>query len=131
MAVNKTQAGLNFSGGIQEVSYIEDSKRQPELPQTTRIIYFNQDAAPSNLSKLFRSFNGQNLVNKVCRPSRKEYELLNTGGSVRQAMSALQWLIDLETLIEPKMRQQAEATLAQIAELELKVQVQRSLLVKV
>jgi len=131
MVVNSAAAGLNFSGGIQAVSYANQEKSLPTLPKAKRIIFFNEDAAPSNLAKLFRCFNARHLINRVCRPNKKEYETLQANNSTRQAMATLEWLREIDAPVDPVLKQKAETILAQFAEVELKVQIQRNLLTQV
>ena len=131
MAIDKATAALNFAGGINGVSYLGREQYQPKLPQTKRIIYFNEDAAPSNLSKLFRSFNGNNLVDKVCKPSGDEFKTFQAQFPEKRAIAALQWLQTLDGQIEPHIQQKAKAIIMQLAEFVLKEQVQRNLLKQV
>lgn len=131
MAIDKAQTSLNFSGGIHEVSFLDRQKDFPQLPQAKRIIYFNEDAAPSNLSRLFRGFNGNQLVDKVCRPNRKEHEAVQAGFAGRQAIAAFNWIESLEDKIDPELKGKVEDIFKEFVENELKEQVQRNLLKQV
>ncbi len=131
MAISNTKASLDFTAGIDAVSHLAKASEQPELPQTKRIIYFSDDAAPSHLAKLFRGFNSKQLIEKACRPSRQEYESSPADFSGVRAIEASQWLATLDTPIDTQLKEKAEALLQQIAEIELKTHIQRNLLKQV
>ncbi|VUD69234.1 hypothetical protein TDB9533_04601 [Thalassocella blandensis] len=131
MAVNSAKSSLNFSGGINAVSFLNKEKSQPNLPEAKRIIFFNEDAAPSHLSKLFNSFTGKTLLDRTCKPSKQEFLALQANFSGRQAMTVLQWFKSLERDTSLAKNQKIEDILTMFAEVELKEQVQRNLLKQV
>ena len=131
MKVNQTESSLNFSGGIHSVSYKERQLTELTQPQPRRIIYFTEDAAPSHITQQFPCFNARRLIEKECRPERKDYKTFQNNFSNTQALSALNWLKNETTQISHPLKDKALALLAELAETELKEKVQRNLLKQV
>ncbi|GLS24668.1 hypothetical protein [Marinibactrum halimedae] len=131
MVNNDTKATLNFSGGIETVSYLERQRDFPALPKAKRIIYFTEDAAPSHLAKLYQKFTSKCLLDKICRPQKQEFNTVENELSHQGALSAIDWLNTLEGKIPQPLAEKAQDVLKRIAELEITEQVQRNLLKQV
>ncbi|WP_444927870.1 hypothetical protein ACJJI4_09445 [Microbulbifer sp. TRSA002] len=131
MLSDKTKHTLNFHGGISKVSYLEHEPENLKTPSATRIIFFNNHAAPSHLSELFKRSNGKRLLDKVCSPERSELKSFDVCQGERQAMEAVEWIRNLEDKLDTELREKCEQIFIELAELELKNQVQRNLLKKV
>ncbi len=131
MLSDKTKHMLNFQGGISKVSYLEYQSKNLKTPSATRIIYFNNHAAPSHLSELFKRSNGKRLLSKVCGPEKAELKSFNVCQSERQAMEAVKWIRNLEDQLDTELREKCKQIFIELAELELKDQVQRNLLKRV
>lgn len=127
MAISSTKASLDFSAGIDAVSHVAKQTQLPILPPSKRIIFFTDDAAPSNLAKLFRGFNSKHLIEKACRPNRQDSECSD---DIR-AIDACQWLANADIPVATELKIKAEALLQQIADVELKTHIQRNLLKQV
>ena len=131
MSISNVKSGLGFSSGIQEISF-KERQQGPSLPaQAKRIIYYTLDAAPSNLTKIFRFFNSQRLLENVCRPAPRECENLAAEYSREPALAALNWLATMQGKVAPELYESAETVLRELAEIEMKGQVQRNLLKQV
>ncbi|WP_444941500.1 hypothetical protein ACJJI3_03360 [Microbulbifer sp. ZKSA004] len=127
----KSKDVLNFHGGISGVSYLEQQPTTRDLPSAKRIIYYNNNTSPSHLSELFKRSNGQQLLNKVCVPDRSDIQPSACYEGEKKALYALEWIRGLDCNLTAEIREKSEQIFMELAELELKDQVQRNLLCKV
>ncbi|NVK57438.1 MAG: hypothetical protein HWE26_17685 [Alteromonadaceae bacterium] len=128
MRSTSSSSYTNLNQGLDGISHVTRQSVHAQPKTKPRMIFFTGDVIASHLSKLFKRFNSERFIRLICKPHDKEFQALHADHA-NQALQALNWCEQLDSSIDPMLKQNALRVLQQIAELHIQQQVQSKLLI--